>query len=157
MSTRPKLTNPLRPAARYRKGQVPVQVGLSESDSDDDDEEDEAAPKDIDSKEEGIKTEFDDDDDDDDNDNDDAQPEIPQQKPGFSSRVQRNSAINIGGAGKMEVSLREVKVDSRGGVLVGGKEEVGRTGRELEGSSSSGEEGEFRFVVCLFVLDLLLD
>lgn len=96
----PKLTNPLRPVARYRKGQAPVNAGIaSDSDSDQEEQQDE---------QEQVKAESSDDD-----------------KPTLSGR--RGTSR---GKGKMNVALREVEVDSSGQVKVGGKGEVGRTAEE---------------------------
>lgn len=105
----PKLTNPLRPVARYRKGQAPVNAGIaSDSDSDQEEQQDE---------QEQVKAESSDDND----------------KPTLSGRRGTSS-----GRGKMNVALREVEVDSSGQVKVGGKGEVGRTAEE-EGSSEYGQ------------------
>lgn len=103
-SSRPKLTNPLRPATRYRKGKAPVNAP-AESDSDSDNDP-------------AVSLE--------------AEPSSDEEKP----RVPVRREVKA----KIEVSLREVDVDAAGMVRVGGREEVGRTERELE---SSEEEGEF--------------
>lgn len=96
----PKLTNPLRPVARYRKGQAPAHAVASDSDSDEEQQE----------QEEQVKAEESEED----------------HKPSISRAAQ---------GGRINVALRQVEVDSKGQVKVGGKDEVGRTVQE-EGSSS---------------------
>ena len=98
-SSRPKLTNPLRPARRYRKGKAPAHAPSSDSDSDAEAPAAVSAPS-----------------------SDEEKPRVPVK-------------------GKMAVALREVEVDDAGMVRVGGREEVGRTEREVE-SSEEGECGE---------------
>lgn len=104
----PKLTNPLRPVARYRKGQAPAHAVASDSDSDEEQLE----------EEQQVKAEESDED----------------HKPTISSS--RGAAAGA----RFNVALRQVEVDSKGQVKVGGKDEVGRTVQE-EGSSS--EYGQF--------------
>lgn len=101
----PKLTNPLRPVARYRKGQAPANAGIA-SDSDSDAEE----------QQEEVKAESTED-----------------EKPVVSRAARGESKA------KMNVALKQVEVDSQGAVKVGGKDEVGRTQAEDEGSSEYGE------------------
>lgn len=100
----PKLTNPLRPVARYRKGQAPAHAVASDSDSDEEQGE----------QDEQVKAEESEED----------------QKPSI------RASTSTGGAGRINVALRQVEVDSHGQVKVGGKEEVGRTAQE-QGASSS--------------------
>lgn len=121
----PKLTNPLRPVARYRKGQAPLGAA-SDSDSDAEqqhqDDDDDASP----STGTAIKNESDDDD--------------VEKKPKLSKKA---------GSGKMAVQLNQVQVDDKGGVLVGGRGESGRTLKEQQDEQgSSSEYGTFE-LLCL--------
>ncbi|ORY48829.1 splicing factor, Prp19-binding domain-domain-containing protein [Leucosporidium creatinivorum] len=105
----PKLTNPLRPVARYRKGQAPANAVASDSDSDDEQQQQEE-------EEEQLKAEQ----------SEDEKPNV--------------GAGRGAGSGRINVALRQVEVDSKGQVKVGGREEVGRTVQEQgEGSSSEYE------------------
>ncbi|GAA5823215.1 hypothetical protein JCM11251_007527 [Rhodosporidiobolus azoricus] len=106
----PKLTQPLRPVQRYRKGKAPVPSAALDSESDDDEQQQqqEAAGQDEDAADEEELTEL-------------AQP--------------RNKAA--GGGGRINVALREVEVDKGGKVKVGGRDEVGRT--EMESSEGEYE------------------
>lgn len=124
-----KLTNPLRPAERYRKGKAPTNVIVSdESDSDEQQQQDEEEENQI------IKpgSEFD-------SDEEDQKPFI--NNNASTSINRKNLAVGKGkkNVGQMAVNLREVEVDATGLVRVGGKDEVGRTGRELEESSEEGK------------------
>ena len=110
MSAKPKLTQPLRPAARYRKGQAPANLPLSDSD------EDEQQPE---------------------------QPEQQDEPLSDNDQYQAGTAARVGGTGAgrhMKVSLREVEVDQRGQVRVGGRTEVGRTAEESSEEESEDEE-----------------
>ena len=108
MSSRPKLTQPLRPAARYRKGQAPANLPVSDSDDDDQQADPESHP------DEAIS------------DNDEPQ------------AVGAGRGRGVGG--QMKVSLREVEVDQRGQVRVGGRTEVGRTVEETSEEDSQEED-----------------
>lgn len=114
MSTSRKLTNPLRPAARYRKGQAPAGVPLSDSDED---EQPQSADADQPPLDEPISEE----------DEDDVKPSIA-------------GGRKAGGA--MKVSLREVEVDTQGQVRVGGRTEVGRTAQESSEGEYETDEDE---------------
>ncbi|TKA53745.1 hypothetical protein B0A53_03787 [Rhodotorula sp. CCFEE 5036] len=106
----PKLTQPLRPAARYRPGKAPVPVA---DDSDYSDQEEQEA--------QGTAADDGDDDDDDD-----------QQVTEFRTTT---TAGKPKGTAALNVALKQVEVDQTGKVKVGGRDEVGRT--EME--SSEGE------------------
>lgn len=108
----PKLTQPLRPAARYRPGKAPVPVA---DDSDYSDQEQEGAQQ-------GEGENVDEDDDD-------------QLVTEFRTTAANKPKGQQGGA--LNVALKEVQVDQTGKVNVGGRDEVGRT--EME--SSEGEYG----------------
>jgi hypothetical protein len=110
----PKLTQPLRPAARYRPGKAPVPVA---DDSDYSDQEEQEA--------QGTAADDGDDDDDDD-----------QQVTEFRTTT---TAGKPKGTAALNVALKQVEVDQTGKVKVGGRDEVGRT--EME--SSEGEYGPF--------------
>jgi len=101
----PKLTQPLRPAARYRKGQAPVGAPASDSDSDQEDEQLEQPQSDP---------------------QDGSEDEVGVQE--FTSGGNQRTT----GKGKMGIKLDKVQVDQQGKVKVGGKDEVGRT--EMESS-----------------------
>ncbi|GAA5951275.1 hypothetical protein JCM21900_003824 [Sporobolomyces salmonicolor] len=107
----PKLTNPLRPVARYRKGKAPVNAQVaSDSDEESDDQhrelEDDRAPL---QEDEDLQE--------------------------FTTAAQRKQPAGASAGGRINVALREVEVDQAGKVRVGGRDEVGRT--EME--SSEGE------------------
>lgn len=123
MSSSRKLTNPLRPAARYRKGQAPAGAPLSDSDSDSDNDQpdtDAQHPQGNEAISEGDEQE-----------EEDVKPRL--------SQAQRKAGAGAGGA--MKVSLREVEVDHQGQVRVGGRTEVGRTAEESsEGEYETDEE-----------------
>ncbi|GAA5954925.1 hypothetical protein JCM8115_005571 [Rhodotorula mucilaginosa] len=107
----PKLTQPLRPAARYRPGKAPVPVA---DDSDYSDQEEQEA--------QGTAAQEGGDDDDDDD----------QQVTEFRTTT---TAGKPKGTAALNVALKQVEVDQTGKVKVGGRDEVGRT--EME--SSEGE------------------
>lgn len=111
----PKLTQPLRPAARYRPGKAPVPVA-DDSDYSDQEQEQEA---------QGTAADERDDDDDDD-----------EQVTEFRTRTAGKPPK---GTAALNVALKEVQVDQTGKVKIGGRDEVGRT--EME--SSEGEYGPF--------------
>lgn len=106
MSSRTKSTKPLRPVARYRRGQAPANAGLDSESSDEGQEErEEERNREEDEEEE--------------------------------NKVERSVKGKETGR-TMAITLKEVEIDAQGSVRVGGREEVGRTGRELE-----DEEGMF--------------
>ncbi len=106
MSSKPKLTQPLRPAARYRKGQAPANLPLSDSDEDDQQQEE----------------------------------QHPQNEALSDDEHYQGAAAGRGAGGQMKVSLREVEVDQRGQVRVGGRTEVGRTAEESSEEETEEEE-----------------
>ncbi|GAA5914973.1 hypothetical protein JCM5296_004519, partial [Sporobolomyces johnsonii] len=107
----PKLTNPLRPVARYRKGKAPVNAPLA---SDSDDDQDDQQP---------------------DLEHDHAPLPEDEHLQEFTAAAPRKQLPGAGAGGTINVALREVEVDQAGKVRVGGRDEVGRT--EME--SSEGE------------------
>ena len=109
----PKLTQPLRPAARYRPGKAPVPVA-DDSDYSDQEQEQEA---------QGTAADEGDDDDDDE--------QVTEFRTTTAGKSRGTAALNV--------ALKEVQVDQTGKVKVGGRDEVGRT--EME--SSEGEYGPF--------------
>ncbi|BGP42250.1 hypothetical protein JCM10449v2_006255 [Rhodotorula kratochvilovae] len=110
----PKLTQPLRPAARYRPGKAPVPLPADDSSDDDDNQQqqqhaEDAADEDHD---EGV-TEF-------------AAPHLARKDPA-----------------RINVALREVEVDHGGKVRVGGRDESGKTQMESsEGEYETDSEDE---------------
>jgi len=98
----PKMTQPLRPAARYRPGKAPVPVADSDSDADDDDQQQHQQA-------------------DDDDDKGDADEDLAE----FSAPQSRNKQQH----GSLNVALKQVEVQD-GKVRVGGKDESGRTQME---------------------------
>lgn len=112
MSTTRKLTQPLRPAARYRKGQAPTNLPLSDSDEDEEQQQLE--------HQQGENEAISDDED--------------QNQGGQQSGTR--------GGGRIQVSLREVEVDQAGQVRVRGRTEVGRTQQESSEEESQDEEQE---------------
>ncbi|GAA5922114.1 hypothetical protein JCM3775_003496 [Rhodotorula graminis] len=105
----PKMTQPLRPVARYRPGKAPVPVADSDSDVDDDDNQQQHDERD--------------DDDHGDADQDLAEFSAPQHR---TAKQQNHASLNV--------ALKQVEVHD-GKVRVGGKDESGRTQME----SSEGE------------------
>ncbi|GAA5867857.1 hypothetical protein JCM3774_005886 [Rhodotorula dairenensis] len=105
----PKLTQPLRPVARYRPGKAPVPVA---DDSDDSDQE--AEPQQGDARAP-------------DHDDDHQGGRRDQLVTEFAGAKAKGATINV--------AIKEVQVDQAGKVKVGGRDEVGRT--EME--SSEGE------------------
>jgi len=101
----PKLTQPLRPAARYRKGQGPVGAPASDSDSDQEDEQLEQPQSDAQA-------------------GSDDDVGVQEFTSGGNQRAEKGKAMGI--------KLDKVQVDQQGKVKVGGKDEVGRT--EMESS-----------------------
>ena len=89
----PKLTQPLRPVARYRKGQAPAGVVDSDSDSDQDEQQQEQQLEDASDQDEGVD-EF-----------------TSVRKPTEASGQQK----------KMGVKLGNVQVDQRGTVKLPGQ------------------------------------
>lgn len=115
----PKLTNPLRPVARYRKGQAPAGVIVaSDSDSDDDQDNDEQGQVGQDDEIDQVE----------------IKDELVEDEPG---RARGRAA-----GGRMDVKLRQVEVDGRGAVKIGRKAEVGRTRAEQEQDEDSSEYGQ---------------
>jgi microfibrillar-associated protein 1 len=108
MSSRTKSTKPLRPVARYRRGQAPANAGLDSESSDEGQEE---------PGEDGNREE--------------------EEEEEEENKVERGSKGKETGR-TMAITLKEVEIDAQGSVRVGGREEVGKTGRELE-----DEEGMF--------------
>ena len=116
MSSRKPAPRIARPAARYRKGQAPKGFEAAQSDSEDDAEiEEQEQPED-----EGDvlirDVERDDDDEEEDEDS--------------SLAVHKGAAKPA--KGTISVALRDVNISREGKVIVGGKEESGRTAAELE-------------------------
>lgn len=107
----PKLTQPLRPAARYRPGKAPVPVADSDSDSGDDGDN---------AQQQGDQQHAHDDDEDED---------LAEFSAPRTSKQQQPGAINV--------ALRQVEVLDDGKVRVAGRDESGRTQME----SSEGEYG----------------
>lgn len=117
----PKLTNPLRPVARYRKGQAPAGAAAaaaavdSDSDSDAERQDDEAQQAKVESEDDGSE------------------------QAALAGRLR--AATKAGG--RMDVKLKQVQVDKMGSVKIGGgKVESGKTG-------SSSEYGELVQCACL--------
>ncbi|GAA5843089.1 hypothetical protein JCM9279_001858 [Rhodotorula babjevae] len=111
----PKMTQPLRPVARYRPGKAPVPV--ADSDSDDDDNDDQQQQHDADAE----------------GDQDDAEQDLAE----FSAPQNRNKQ-----QGSLNVALKQVEVQD-GKVRVGGKDESGRTQMESsEGEYETDSEDE---------------
>ncbi|GAA5986164.1 hypothetical protein JCM10908_006438 [Rhodotorula pacifica] len=110
----PKLTQPLRPVARYRPGKAPVPVADDSdySDQEAQQQDDEAAQEEQDNDE-------------------DADEQVTEFRAGAAPA----RAAKGGAAGAINVALKQVEVDQAGKVKVGGRDEVGRT--EME--SSEGE------------------
>lgn len=131
-TSRPKLTNPLRPVARYRKGKAPIQ-GLVPSDDDDSDEDDTGAKGEEDEGDVPIGGE-----------SDDEQQQEEEEAEKLVALRGEGKGKGKGAAGaEIKVELKRVQVTETGAVKIGGKEEVGRTARELEEQEgSSEEEGE---------------
>lgn len=111
----PKLTQPLRPAARYRPGKAPVPAADDSDYSDNDQEEQDDAASAQAQADEG-------------NDDDDDE-QVTEFTTANRAAKGRGAAINV--------ALKQVEVDQTGKVKVGGRDEVGRT--EME--SSEGEYG----------------
>ncbi|POY72373.1 hypothetical protein BMF94_4677 [Rhodotorula taiwanensis] len=109
----PKLTQPLRPAARYRPGKAPVPAADDSDYSDNDQEEQDDAASAQAQADEG-------------NDDDDDE-QVTEFTTANRAAKGRGAAINV--------ALKQVEVDQTGKVKVGGRDEVGRT--EME--SSEGE------------------
>lgn len=118
----PKMTQPLRPAARYRPGKAPVPVADDSDESDDEQQQQEV----IGGEGAGAGAA-------DEEDGDDDEQVTEFGGAGTAARAQN------AGKGALNVALKQVQVDQAGKVTVGGRDEVGRT--ELE--SSEGEYGQF--------------
>ncbi|BGP57113.1 hypothetical protein JCM8202_000555 [Rhodotorula sphaerocarpa] len=114
----PKMTQPLRPAARYRPGKAPAPVADDPDESDDEQQQQQAAG----GEDAGAGAA-----DEEDGDGDEQVTEFG--GAGTAARAQN------AGKGALNVALKQVQVDQTGKVTVGGRDEVGRT--ELE--SSEGE------------------
>lgn len=124
----PKLTQPLRPVARYRKGKAPVPVASDDSSADEQEQHDNQGEKEEEEQPDEELSEF------------------------GTGRGQLRGQQQQGG--RMNVKIKEVEVDQGGKVKVGGKDEVGRT--EME--SSEGEYGMLSLISRrrrLLPLDLL--
>lgn len=103
-----------RPAARYWKGKAPKGADAAESDSDYDEEAEEQVPE-----EEGDELIRDVGEDDEEEEDEDGL-EV------------RKEAVGKQARGAINVALRDVNISRDGKVIVGGKEESGKTAAELE-------------------------
>ncbi|KAI0668737.1 splicing factor, Prp19-binding domain-containing protein [Trametes maxima] len=117
-----------RPAARYWKGKAPKGADAAESESDYDEGAEEQEPqeegdeliRDVGGDEEGEGVE--------------------EEEDGLE--VRRQKAVGRPARGAINVSLRDVNISREGKVIVGGKEESGRTAAELEDEEEETDEEE---------------
>lgn len=121
-----------RPAARYRRGQVPKGADVLPSDSDESGDEEHVQE----GEEEGdvMIGEMDADED--------------EEEDALEVREVKKAAVKKG----MNVTLKDVSVSKEGRVTIAGKEEVGRTAAEQEEEEDEDEEEEEE-EVCLIILD----
>lgn len=134
----PKLTNPLRPVARYRKGQAPAGVNVasdSDSDSDSDQEQDQVHDDSTQHRQQRHDSR---------NNQQSTFTVIKQEQDDATHTVKATSGRSGArdASARMDVNLRQVQVDQTGAVKVGGKSEVGRTRAEQEAQDSSSEYGQ---------------
>lgn len=74
------------------------------------------------------------------------------EKPNISAPPPRTGKA-AGAGGKLNVALKEVEVDDKGMVTVGGRGEVGRTEKEMESEEESSGTSSFAARSCRFVAD----
>ncbi|OJT11176.1 hypothetical protein TRAPUB_12310 [Trametes pubescens] len=113
-----------RPAARYWKGKAPKGADAAQSDSDYDEDEEQQVPE-----EEGDELIRDVGEDEEDEEDEDGL-EV------------RKEAVGRQAKGAINVALRDVNISRDGKVIVGGKEESGKTAAELEEEEEESDEEE---------------
>ncbi|RDX41277.1 hypothetical protein OH76DRAFT_222885 [Lentinus brumalis] len=113
-----------KPAARYRKGQAPKGYDAAAAELDSDDDEVEEQQEEQDEGDVLIR---------------DVGEEDEEDEDGLTVR---RDAVGKQAKGAINVSLRDVNISKEGKVIVGGKEESGRTAAELEEDEEEEEEEE---------------